>query len=376
MKAVTMPKQDLFRFFDLLIQFGFTVIGPKVKADVVVLEELEGFHELPLGFRDRQGPGSYRLTANGGEGLFSFSVGPDSFKRFLHPSVREEYLAKKSRSRIQVQPAPKPTEERRLAFFGMRACDVAALKLLDKVFLEGPIKDRCYEAARRLAFVVVVHCVQPGDHCFCHALGTGPEADGGFDIALTELEDCFLVEIASEKGKSVLQDLGLSEAGAKEKEEKARRLEQCAKRMPKTIPAKDVPRLIANHPDHPRWAETAARCLGCGNCTQVCPTCFCTTAHDDVPLAWLSKKAGEVCATRVRTWDSCFSINFARVHGGNFRPSRRARFRHWLSHKLAYWVDQFGTLGCVGCGRCITWCPVGIDLTEEWKALASARSAT
>ncbi len=373
MITATIPKQELPRFFHAL-RDAFTIIGPKVKAGAVVLDELDTFHDMPLSLEDRQAPGFYRLGHGDGSLLFSFSLGPDSFKRFLHPSVREEYIAKRSRGRLQAQPASEPPAQRPLAFFGMRACDLAALHILDKVFLEGPFKDRRYEAARNNLFIVAMHCVRPGRQCFCHSMGTGPEARRGFDVALTELEDAFLVEIASQRAKDLLEDLHLSPAEHEHQAEKVQRLEQCIKQMSKTLQVKDLPRVIFNHLEHPRWAETATRCLGCGNCTQVCPTCFCTTTHDKVPLAWVSKTSSVVSSTRTRTWDSCFSVNFARVHGGNFRPSRRARFRHWVSHKLAYWVDQFGTLGCVGCGRCITWCPVGIDITEECKALASARS--
>ncbi|MEJ5347584.1 MAG: 4Fe-4S dicluster domain-containing protein [Desulfosoma sp.] len=373
MITATIPKQDLPRLFDALHD-AFTIIGPKVKAGVVVLEELDTFQDMPLSFEDRQAPGFYRLDPGDGSLLFSFSLGPDSFKRFLHPAVREEYIAKRSRGRLQMLPTSGAPALKPLAFFAMRACDLAALHILDKVFLKGPVKDRRYEAVRNNIFIVAVNCVRPGEQCFCHSVGTGPEARCGYDIALTELENAFLVEISSQKAKDLLRGIQLTHADEKHQTEKFQRMEYCIKHIPKMIQVKDLPRIIFNHLEHPRWAETAIRCLGCGNCTQVCPTCFCSTTHDKVPLAWVSKTSSVVSSTRIRTWDSCFSVNFARVHGGNFRPSRRARFRHWVSHKLAYWVDQFGTLGCVGCGRCITWCPVGIDITEECKALASARS--
>ncbi|MCB0197785.1 MAG: 4Fe-4S dicluster domain-containing protein, partial [Anaerolineae bacterium] len=125
------------------------------------------------------------------------------------------------------------------------------------------------------------------------------------------------------------------------------------------------PNLLYQNLEHPRWDHIANRCLSCANCTQVCPTCFCS---DVVEVSDLENHKDE----RLRVWDSCFSLDFSHVHGGNIRPTTRARYRQWLTHKLASWIDQFGTLGCVGCGRCITWCPVGIDLTEEVRAIREA----
>ena len=119
--------------------------------------------------------------------------------------------------------------------------------------------------------------------------------------------------------------------------------------------------LLANL-EHPRWEEVAGRCLTCGNCTMVCPTCFCTSVEDTSDLAGVS-------AERSRRWDSCFTMDFSYIHGGSVRASPKSRYRQWMTHKLATWWDQFGSSGCVGCGRCITWCPVGIDITEEVRAI-------
>ena len=119
--------------------------------------------------------------------------------------------------------------------------------------------------------------------------------------------------------------------------------------------------LLYNNLENPHWDEVATRCLNCANCTMVCPTCFCTTVQDVTDLTGKH-------AERWRKWDSCFSTEFSYIHGGSIRTSAKSRYRQWLVHKLASWHDQFGTSGCVGCGRCITWCPVGIDITEEANA--------
>jgi ferredoxin len=136
--------------------------------------------------------------------------------------------------------------------------------------------------------------------------------------------------------------------------------------MGRAMETDGLPALLARNPEHPRWAQVAERCLTCGNCTLSCPTCFCHTVEDVADLAGTT-------AERVRRWDSCFTSEFSYIHGGSVRPSARSRYRQWLTHKLSAWHDQFGTSGCVGCGRCITWCPAKIDITEEVHAIREGR---
>ncbi len=138
--------------------------------------------------------------------------------------------------------------------------------------------------------------------------------------------------------------------------------------MGRALDTRDLPELLFGNLDHPRWEAVAQRCLACGNCTSVCPTCFCTSAHEESDLAGSA-------SPHVRTWDSCFSEEHAAIHGANFRPTIVDRYRQWLTHKVGSWVAQFGTSGCVGCGRCIAWCPVGIDLTEELAAIRADAAA-
>jgi formate hydrogenlyase subunit 6/NADH:ubiquinone oxidoreductase subunit I len=236
----------------------------------------------------------------------------------------------------------------------------------DRVFLQGEYRDPTYQARRKKIFVVAVNCGQAGGTCFCVSMNTGPQVTFGFDLALTEVLEngrhYFVVEVGSEPGAEVLGEVPFREAGVVEIEAAADIVARTATQMGRSMDTTDIKELLYRNYEHPRWDDVAARCLTCANCTMVCPTCFCTTVEDVTDLT------GER-AERWRKWDSCFTMDFSYIHGGSIRSSARARYRQWMTHKLATWIDQFGTSGCVGCGRCITWCPVGIDITEEVRAI-------
>jgi ferredoxin len=197
-------------------------------------------------------------------------------------------------------------------------------------------------------------------------MGTGPRARSGFDLALTELvEDgraFYVVESGSSRGAEILAEIEATPASSAETEAATRVTERTGSQMGRQLDTRGLPEMLAQSHHHRRWDEVARRCLACGNCTQVCPTCFCATVGDHLDLSGVSVE-------RQRRWDSCFALDFSYIHGGSVRPSIRARYRQWLTHKLGTWHAQFGRSGCVGCGRCITWCPAAIDLTEEIPAL-------
>ena len=358
------------RLLDLLRASGYRLIGPVRRDGGIVYDEISSVADLPAGWTEEQGPGTYRLRQRRDGTLFGYATAPDSWKRTLHPPVLRLWQAGRVNGDLQV--AKEPADAGPRAFIGVRACDLRAIAIQDRVFLGGPFSDPTYRARREGVFIVAVNCGRAGGTCFCVSMKTGPKATEGFDLALTEiLEDGrheFLVEVGTERGAEVLGGIPSRVAGAADEQAAARIVAEAAAQMGRSLDTRDIKELLYRNLEHPRWQEVAARCLTCGNCTMVCPTCFCTTVDD------LTDLAGDHAA-RWRRWDSCFSLEFSYVHGGSIRASAASRYRQWLTHKLATWIDQFGTSGCVGCGRCITWCPVGIDITEEVRAIRETAAA-
>jgi len=355
---------ELDALFTALTDRGLTVVGPMVRDGAVVYDRLASACELPEGWSDEQGPGHYRVHHTGGPARFGYTVGPHSWKQFLFPPERRLWRAERAGAGFQV--LPEDGETPRYAFVGVRACELAAIAIQDRVFLGGRYVDPDYRARRERVFLVAVNCGQAGATCFCASVGTGPRVTAGYDLLLSELLEGerhdFLIEAGSERGREVLDTLPTRPAGPADHAAAERATARAAEQLGRTVELEGLKDLLQRSHDSPRWDDVAARCLTCGNCTQVCPTCFCTSVEDTTDLSGTT-------AERVRRWDSCFSVDFSYLHGGSVRRSGKARYRQWLTHKFAGWVDQFGTTGCVGCGRCVTWCPAGIDITAELAAL-------
>jgi sulfhydrogenase subunit beta (sulfur reductase) len=348
---------------------GYAICGPTARDGAIVYDRIDGIADLPAGKTDEQAPGRYRLKDRGDGALFGYAVGPHSYKReLLVPSVRL-FRIRRGADGPAIEPEPLP--ERKLALLGARACELAAIAVQDRVLLDGPHADADYAARRRGVLVLAVRCTEPAGTCFCASMGTGPRAESGFDLALTELLEPshrFVVEVGSQAGAALLAKVPAEPAEREATEAAEAAVDRAAARMGRALDTRGIKELFYRNLEHPRWDAVAERCIGCANCTMVCPTCFCTTVEDAVSLD------GEE-AERSRRWDSCFTVPFSYIHGGSVRSSLKSRYRQWLTHKLATWIDQFGTSGCVGCGRCVTWCPVGIDITEEAAAIRATDGA-
>jgi sulfhydrogenase subunit beta (sulfur reductase) len=345
---------------------GYAVVGPSVRDGAVVYAELESAADLPIGWGDSQEAGTYRLVRRGDDARFGYAVGPHSWKQFLQPPHVRLWRARRNGEDTEIEHGPRPDQP--YAFVGVRGCDRHAIAIQDRVLMNGQFADADYTERREGAFIVAVDCADPSGTCFCVSMDTGPGVEEGFDLALTELldgEHRFLVRVGSERGAEILAEISHREAGHAEVAAREGIVTGAAQRMGRELETHGLRELLQASLEHPRWDEVAERCLTCGNCTMVCPTCFCTTVEDVTDLA------GEE-AERWRSWDTCFSLDHSYVHGGSVRPNGRSRYRQWMTHKLSTWWDQFDTSGCVGCGRCIAWCPVGIDITEEAAALRAS----
>ncbi len=359
-----LPAAMLGTLIDVLRERGYQVIGPTVRGDAVVLAEIESADELPHGWGVTADAGSYRLRRRTDGAIFAQSAGPQSWKTFLHPPRERVWSAHRDGDGFTVEENDEPVP--RYAFFGVRPCDLRAIAIQDRVLTGGQHTDSRYARRRAGVFIVAIQCTEPGAACFCTSMGGGPAAGPGYDLAMTELLDGgdhrFVLDAGSDAGAEVLAGIPHERADEPSVETARAAVAAAADNMGRQMPELDLRALLAGSQHAAQWDDVASRCLTCGNCTMVCPTCFCTTVEDTTDLT------GEH-AERWRRWESCFDLDFSYLHGGSVRTSGASRYRQWLTHKLGTWHDQFGSSGCVGCGRCIVWCPVGIDITAEVKAL-------
>jgi sulfhydrogenase subunit beta (sulfur reductase) len=361
---VTIQREDFQQLLDALKKLGYQSIGPTVQNNGIVLDDIDNVNDLPLEWADEQDSATYRLQKRTDGALFGYVLGHQSWKKYLYPCQQELNLAKRGRAGWKVSAVE--VEIPKYAFVGVRPCEIHALAALDKVFIEGEYPDPGYQARRENAVVVAVNCAVVGGTCFCDSMGTGPKAESGFDLALTEIQEggnhYFVVEIGTKRGANILKKVAHKPATKQEVSLADKISAEAATKMGRKLETADVKDLLYRHVEHPHWKDVAARCLTCSNCTMVCPTCFCSTVEDYTDL-----QGNE--AYRQRRVDSCFTMEYSYIHGGSVRYSTEARYRQWLTHKFATWVDQYGMFGCVGCGRCITWCPAGIDITEEIRTI-------
>ena len=369
--ALLMDAAVLPQLHSALRSAGYRVIGPTVRDDAIILCELESAGDLPFGWGVELAPGGYRLRQRTDSAAFGHSAGPQSWKQFLHPPREKVWSARRVDDGFEADAAEESAP--RLAFFGVRPCDLHAIQIQDQVLGRGSHAGSPYSNRRGGVFIIAVNCTEPGATCFCASMGSGPQAGPGYDLSLTELVSegthSFLVDVGSPAGAEMLASVPTAAADDATAGQARSAVADAAGMMTRSMPADVLHDLMAHSDDAARWDDVASRCLSCGNCTMACPTCFCTTVEDVTDLS------GDH-AERWQTWDSCFDLDFSYIHGGPVRSSPRSRYRQWLTHKLGTWHEQFGSSGCVGCGRCIVWCPVGIDLTEEVAALqAEAQQA-
>ena len=350
-------RTGLQALIDNLRQADYQCLGPVELDDVIQLRPIHDLGQLPQGVRNLQEPGRYQLQHSGDARLFSWNHGPQGLKPLSF--AVEEALWSESRSEtgeLKIKsnlPDIGPT-----AVLGIRACDLAALSIQDRHFLGGEYPDPHYQARREQLLLIGVDCAESAQTCFCASTGDGPALDGRVDIGLAELNDGYLIWAGSENGRPWVDQLAGQAATDDQLAAMLQATTRAAEVQTRRLPAEQKLIQLYQRLDHIHWQDVAKRCIACGSCTEVCPTCFCYAMEHRMALDGQN-------ADMLRRWDSCFSPTYSDMGHFQVRSGIDQRYRQWLTHKLAGWQEQLGRSGCTGCGRCITWCPVGIDLTRE-----------
>lgn len=336
---------------------GYDCIGPTAHNNTIHYQSISTVDDLPRGFSDKQTPGSYQLESKNHQRYFAWANGAQAIKPLTFSSHETLWQCKRDEQGHLTFDSNK-VNSKPIAIIGVRACDLAALELQKQHFLNQELVDPWFKQRLKNLLLITVHCTHPADTCFCASTGDGPEAIDHFDIALHELDDGFLISANTIKGNDILKALATSEATQQQIETSQQQTIQAINKQTRQLPKANVKNTLLEQLESHHWQEIGKRCLSCGNCTSVCPSCFCHQQHEDVDLSTNT-------STHYREWSSCFTHNHGYMAGGSLRSDSATRYRQWLTHKFATWHDQYDRSGCVGCGRCITWCPVGIDVTEE-----------
>lgn len=367
MQKFLLRADDLDTLIQVIALEGHRLIGPTLKDGAIIYDDIHSASDLPRGWTDEQEKGRYRVRKRDDEAYFGYAASPHSWKQFLQLPRKQVWRAERDISGVQIIAIDEPAPQ--LAFMGVRSCELHAIAIQDRVFLGDQFPNDNYGKRRQQLLIIAVNCTAPAATCFCTSMNTGPEVTLPADLTMTEVIDgdthVFLISAGSERGERILRQLPVQPAPARQCALAQRAIEDAAGQMkqgPRSFDSADVKDLLYRNYESPEWEQVAERCLSCANCTMACPTCFCSTVEDTTDLT------GEN-AERWERWDSCFTADFSYITGGAVRADTRSRYRQWMTHKLATWHDQFDSSGCVGCGRCIAWCPVGIDLTEELQRI-------
>lgn len=358
-----LARDDFSTLLKVLSKDGYHTVGPQLREGTLVFDSLNSVEQLPKGIHDQQAPALYRLKQSDSARFFAWANGPQAIKPFVFAPRETLWRSQRDESgKLTFEESELDTKP--TAIIGARPCDVAALYIHDKHFLQQEKVDPYYQKRREQLLLIVVNCTHPAETCFCASTGDGPQAHYGFDLALTELDSGFLVEAHNQRGCKLIEQLPLTAATEAQQQSAQQALEQAASQQQRQLPTGNLNEALFNNLDHPQWQDIGERCLSCGNCTAVCPTCFC---HSEGELAALDGDTSE----HTREWDSCFSPGHSYIHGITIRADASSKYRQWMTHKLGSWHQQYGRSGCVGCGRCISWCPAAIDFSKEASIICS-----
>lgn len=359
-------RQALQSLIDTLKAHGYQCVGPVLQDQAIHYLPISNINQLPRGLRVKQAPGQYQVSLENDERLFAWANGAQALKPYVFAS-QEVMWRSSCNDDGSLEFETPPAIEQKMAVIGVRACDIAALYIQDKHFIESTYKDPYYASRRENLIIIAANCTDPADTCFCVSTGDGPRASYGYDIALSELKDGYIIEARSQFGTDVMQKLPIESASNAQISAAEEAITAAARQQTRKLPSRNLKQALFTNLDHSQWENIAKRCLSCGNCTSVCPTCFC---HSETDQPQIDGKHSE----HLRHWDSCFTSGHSYIHGITIRASTAQRYRQWMTHKFGSWHDQYGRSGCVGCGRCISWCPVGIDVTQELSVICKGEN--
>lgn len=338
MKTKILAKKSVAQFLDGLLE-EYEVFAPVKGDSLVVFGRIHSAKEAFLDYVDSKKPPKEMLFPQA-EILFTY-VSPDSLGDIE---------------------SPPPTERPRL-LFGARPCDARNFLLLDKVFDGEEYKDLYYLDRKDALVVVGIGCVLPRPTCFCTSVGGGPFSSEGSDILLIDIGDEYLVQVGSDQGAKLLEGRGLKDAGKHKLSLMKRAIRDAEASMSSKVEIDGLEEKLGKIYDDPVWTPLTEKCLSCGVCTYLCPTCHCFDIVDET---------GDSTGKRIRIWDTCqFPLFTLQASGVNPRPTNKERLRQRFMHKFKYFVDNYGQIGCVGCGRCIKECPVNVDIRQVLTTLSN-----
>ncbi|MFB0507807.1 MAG: 4Fe-4S dicluster domain-containing protein [Thermodesulfobacteriota bacterium] len=338
MKPKILKKRDSARFLDKLLR-EYEVFAPVKREDLVVFGRIHSGKEAFLDYMNSKMPPKEMLFPQL-EILFTYTSIDDPSKIETPPSAGKPRL-----------------------LFGTRPCDARNSLLLDKVFDGEQYKDTYYRDRRAPLVVVGIGCIQPCPTCFCTSVGGGPFSREGLDILLIDIGDDYVAQVVSDRGKKLLERRGLEDAGADKLSLVKKVIRDAEASMTSEVKIDGLAEKLAEIYDDPIWGLLTEKCLNCGVCTYLCPTCHCFDIVDE---------ARDSGGKRIRIWDTCqFPLFTLQASGANPRPTNKERLRQRFMHKFKYFLDNYGQIGCVGCGRCVRECPVNVDIRQVLTVLSN-----
>ena len=331
MKTKIIKKRDVADLLNKWIE-EYDVFAPVKRGGLVVFDQIHSGDEVRR---------SYPNTTK-------------SAKELLFPQTETLFSYKSTNGAATIE-VPL-IEERKRLLFGIRPCDARGFSLLDGVFDGEKYKDVYYLNRRANTLIVAIGCNKPKTTCFCTSVGGSPFSEEGSDLLLIDIGDSYIVKLVTDRGGSLVESAGLEDATEDDLALMRKAVQDAETSMKVKLDMNGVKEKLDGMFNDPIWIELTEKCLGCGICTYLCPTCHCFDIVDE---------ATDSSGKRIRLWDSCQFTQFTQQASGfTPRPTNKERLRQRIMHKFNYFTDSYGQIGCVGCGRCIVECPVNLDIRE------------